>query len=250
MLWSITDVTRVTGVTSRTLRHYDAIGLLPPSATGSNGYRQYDEAALTRLQRILVLRQLGVPLTTIAAVLDGQSDDLTALREHREQLVAERERLDRQLRSVDTTIRKTEGGEPLMAEEMFDGFDHSQYREEVEQRWGAESYSSGDRWWKGLGADGQQAFQEEESAIRRALNDARAAGLAADSAEVQAITARHYRWVSAGWGGNAPSNEAYLGLGEMYVADARFADHYGGADAAAFLLEAMRAYTARRGTRP
>lgn len=250
MLWTIQEVTRSTGLTSRTLRHYDRIGLLQPSATGPNGYRQYDEAALTRLQRILVLRQLGVPLRSIAAVLAGDTDDLEALRELRTRLREEVARLDRQLRSIERTIEKKEGGENLMAEDMFDGFDHTQYRQEVEERWGAQAYRQGDQWWRSLGDEGRKTFQAEESAIRSGLAAALEAGLDPASAEVQALVGRHYAWVAAAWGANAPSDEAYLGLGEMYVADPRFAKHYGGPEGAEYLRAAMRVYTTRSGTRP
>lgn len=250
MLWTIQEVTRSTGLTSRTLRHYDRIGLLPPSATGPNGYRQYDESALTRLQRILVLRQLGVPLRSIAAVLAGESDDLEALRELRTRLREEVGRLDRQLRSIERTIKKKEGGENLMAEEMFDGFDHTQYRHEVEERWGAEAYRRGDQWWRELGDQGQQAFRAEEAAIRAGLTAAHEAGLDPASAEVQDWVRRHHEWVAAAWGANAPSGEAYLGLGDMYVADPRFAKHYGGPEGAEYLRAAMRVYVSRTGTRP
>jgi DNA-binding transcriptional MerR regulator len=78
MEWSIQEVARVSGTTSRTLRHYDDIGLLKPARVGSNGYRFYDPGALARLQRILLLRGLGLGLPDIRRVLDGQADDVTA----------------------------------------------------------------------------------------------------------------------------------------------------------------------------
>ena len=71
MEWSIQDIARRAGTTSRTLRYYDAIGLLEPSRIGSNGYRYYDQAALVRLQRILLLRELGLGLPAIAEALAG-----------------------------------------------------------------------------------------------------------------------------------------------------------------------------------
>ena len=244
MQWSIQDIARLSGTTSRTLRHYDDIGLLPPSSFGSNGYRYYDEAALTRLQRILMLRELGLGLPALAEVLAGQTDDARALIAHLHWLEQERERVERQIGSVTTTIRKLEGGEQLMAEEMLDGFDHTVYTDEVTERWGAEAYATSDRWWRGLGAEGQAAFQAEEKAISGGLAAAHAAGTPADAAEVQALVARHYAWVRAGWGGTAPSAEAYLGLGDMYVADARFAKHYGGPEAAQYVRDAMGVYAA------
>ncbi len=244
MQWSIQDIARLSGTTSRTLRHYDDIGLLPPTSIGTNGYRYYDEAALTRLQRILMLRDLGLALPAIAEVLAGQTDDARALVAHLHWLEQERARVERQIASVTTTIRKMEGGEQLMAEEMLDGFDHTVYKDEVEERWGAEAYAKSDRWWRELGAEGQAAFKAEEAAISGGLAAAHAAGTPADNAEVQALIARHYAWVRAGWGGTAPSAEAYLGLGDMYVADPRFAKHYGGPDGAEYVREAMRVYAA------
>ncbi|WP_169079059.1 MerR family transcriptional regulator [Microcella alkalica] len=244
MEWSIQQIARLSGTTSRTLRHYDEQGLLPPTRVGANGYRYYDEAALVRLQRILLLRQLGLGLPAIAELLDGQTDDVAALTTHRALLEQERDRVERLIATVTTTIERLEGGQELMAEEVFDGFDHTQYREEVEQRWGADAYARSDRWWRGLGSEGQAAFREEAGAITTALAAAHAAGASPDAPEVQALMARHYAWVRAGWGGTAPSAEAFVGLGEMYVADPRFAQHYGGAEGAAFVRDAMRAYAA------
>ncbi|MEO7349966.1 MAG: MerR family transcriptional regulator, partial [Terrimesophilobacter sp.] len=136
MQWSIQEIARLSGTTSRTLRHYDEIGLLKPSSFGNNGYRRYDRDALAKLQRILLLRELGLGLPAIAEVLAGQAHDADALLTHLHWLQREKERLDRQIGAVETPIRKFESKEQLMAEEMFDGFDHTQYKEEVEERWG------------------------------------------------------------------------------------------------------------------
>lgn len=135
MEWSIHEITKLTGTTSRTLRHYGQIGLLEPSRTGPGGLRYYDENALVRLQRILLLRQLGLSLPAIADVLTGAQDVTHALRTHLALLEQERDRVQRQIVSVRRTIEKKEGGEQLMAEEMFDGFDHTQHKGEVEVRW-------------------------------------------------------------------------------------------------------------------
>ena len=79
---SIQQVARLTGTTSRTLRHYHRIGLLVPSRVGDNGYRWYDDDALVRLQRILLLRETGMGLAEIGRVLDRETDEVTALRRH------------------------------------------------------------------------------------------------------------------------------------------------------------------------
>ena len=93
---SIQEVARLTGTTSRTLRHYDAIGLLEPSRVGDNGYRWYDDRALVRLQRILLLRGLGLGLPDIRRVLEREQDETAALRHHLDWLRSEQRRLERQ----------------------------------------------------------------------------------------------------------------------------------------------------------
>ncbi len=248
--WSIQEVARLAGTTSRTLRHYDDVGLVPPSRIGANGYRYYDETALLRLQRVLLLRELGLGIPAIADVIDGQRDDREALRRQLAQLRQEQERLARQIASVEHTIETLEGGEQLMAENMFDGFDHTQYREEVEREWGAEAYATSDAWWRGLGRDGQAAFREQVAALNRDWIAAAESGIDPSSDEALALAERHVEWLGSTPGiprtGDAPAKEYVLGLAEMYVADPRFAANYGGATGAAFVRDALAAYAANR----
>jgi DNA-binding transcriptional MerR regulator len=100
MEWSIQDIARRAGTTSRTLRHYGELGLLEPSRVGINGYRYYGQDELVRLQRILLLRRLGLSLPAIAEVLAGQQETAAALRTHLELLEQERERIGRQIAAV------------------------------------------------------------------------------------------------------------------------------------------------------
>ena len=249
MEWSIQEVARLAGTTSRTLRHYDDIDLLPPTSVGSNGYRYYDASALARLQRILLLRQLGLGLPAIADVLDGHRDDTAALDEHLRWLRAEKERLDRQIASVETTIRKMRGGEELMADEMFDGFDHTRYKEEVEARWGADAYADGDRWWRGLSDTDRAAWLARTKELGAAWGEAAQRGVDPESDEAQELARRHYEWLGGVPGtprdAKGPTKEYFVGLGELYVADERFAKNYGGTDGATFVRDAMRAYADR-----
>ncbi|HEV7899794.1 MAG TPA: MerR family transcriptional regulator [Planosporangium sp.] len=244
MEWSIQDIARLAGTTSRTLRHYGQIGLLEPSRIGGNGYRYYDQDCLVRLQRILLLRELGLGLPAIAEVLDGQRDTVAALRIHLRLLESERERIGRQIESVRTTLRKTEGGEQLMAEEVFGGFDHTQYEQEVTERWGREAYEKGDRWWRSLSDADKNAFLQQQLDIATDYGRAHLAGGSADSDEVQAITQRHFEWLSIT---TNPTKEAFIGLGEMYVADPRFTANYDrhGDGTAVLVRDAMRVYAER-----
>ncbi|MEP6841976.1 MAG: MerR family transcriptional regulator [Pseudolysinimonas sp.] len=248
--WSIQQIARLASTTSRTLRHYDDVGLVAPSRIGDNGYRYYDAAALVRLQRVLLLRELGLGIPAITELFDGQRDDVAALESHRRWLVAEQERLARQLASVTDTITRIKNGEQIMAETMFDGFDHTQYREEVEQRWGAEAYERSDAWLRGMSPRDRSAFGEVSKTLIADWRTAASGGIAPDSDEAQALAQRQFHWLSGIPGtpqtaDGRPTKAYFVGLGEMYVADPRFAKNYGGADGAAFVRDAVRIYADR-----
>ncbi|MCB8902723.1 MULTISPECIES: MerR family transcriptional regulator [unclassified Streptomyces] len=244
MEWSIQEIAKKAGTTSRTLRHYGDRGLLEPSRIGANGYRYYDQAALVRLQRILLLRELGLSLPAIAEVLAGQRDTSAALRTHLALLEQERERIGRQIASVRTTLHKTENGEELMADEVFDGFDHTVYEQEVTERWGRGAYEKADRWWRSLTAVQKKMFMDEQSGIARDFARALRDGLAADSDEVQAIAWRQVAWLSTT---TTPSKEYLIGLGRMYVDDPRFTANYDrhGEGTAVLVRDALEIYAER-----
>jgi MerR family transcriptional regulator, thiopeptide resistance regulator len=128
---------------------------------------------------------------------------------------------------------------PIMASDMFDGFDHTQYKEEVEQRWGAQAYADSDRWWRGLSPDGQQTFLDEHLAIAAAWSELRGTAAPIDGEEAQALARRHHAWIAAGWGNRSPNADQLAGLADMYVADDRFAANYGGAEGATYVRDAL-----------
>jgi DNA-binding transcriptional MerR regulator len=253
MTRSIQDVSRLAGVSSRTLRHYDAVGLLPPSGIGPGGLRHYDDAAIRRLQRILLLRDLGLGLEAIRDVLAEPADaedEAKALRRHLDQLRGEQDRLRRQIASVERTLTAIENGEELMAEQMLDGFDHTQYKDEVVERWGPDAYRKSDAWWSGLGKDGQREFMVRAEQLGRDWVAAAASGVDPTSDEAQALAARHAAWLGGipgtpGSEQGRPLKEYVLGLAEMYVADERFAKNYGGIEGATFVRAALVAYAER-----
>ncbi|MDX2562218.1 MerR family transcriptional regulator [Streptomyces sp. TX20-6-3] len=244
MEWSIQEIAKKAGTTSRTLRHYGDRGLLEPSRIGANGYRYYDQAALVRLQRILLLRELGLSLPAIAEVLAGQRDTSAALRTHLALLEQERERIGRQIASVRTTLHKTENGEELMADEVFDGFDHTVYEQEVTERWGRDAYEKSDRWWRSLTDAQKKAFMDEQAGIARDFGQALKDGLAAGSDAVQEIARRQVAWLSTT---TTPTKEYVTGLGRMYVDDPRFTANYDkhGEGTAVLVRDAMEIYAER-----
>ncbi|MDQ0075615.1 MerR family transcriptional regulator [Arthrobacter oryzae] len=247
MDWSINQIARIAGTTSRTLRHYDDIGLLKPSRIAHNGYRHYDQEALLQLQRILLLRELGLGLPVIAEVLSNESDPAKALSGHLAWLRQEQGRLNRQIASVQRTIEAVKGGGEIMAENMFDGFDHTQYKEEVEERWGKDAYASSDAWWRGMAAAEKAAWKQRSQKLGSDWIAAVGAGIAADSVEAQDLARRQVEWLRGipGTPAAAPGGDVkgyVIGLGEMYVADPRFSANYGGESGARFVRDALRVY--------
>jgi DNA-binding transcriptional MerR regulator len=225
--WSIVDVARMSGVTARTLRHYDEIGLLPPAGSAGNGYRQYGEPELLRLQRILVLRALGLGLADIAAVLDRERDEVSALREHHERLLAERDRLSRMAETVARTLHELESGRssPMTIdrpENLFEGFDASQYEDEARERW-PEEHAQSKRFTDTLTADDTRRMQQEFTEQMVRMAELRAAGVAVGDERVQEEVDGLYASVSRMW---TPNAEAFAGLGRMYVEDPRFTATY------------------------
>lgn len=232
-------------VTSRTLRHYDSIGLLPPARVGANGYRYYERAQLLRLQQILLLRELGLGLEEIAAVLDGGEDPLQTLRRHHAQVLAERDRLTVLGRTVARTIRQLEGGEQMGAQDLFEGFDHKKYEAEARERWGDEAVDESNRRYESLSDQQKAELQAEHDAVVAGLADSLAAGIPADDPRTLDLVGRYHRWVSTFRDVDA---EGYLCLGRLYVDDPRFTQNYDKhrPGTAAYLRDAITVYVRER----
>ena len=252
MSWSIVEVARHAGVSSRTLRHSDDLGLVPPAYVGSNGYRYYEQPQLLRLQEVLVLRELGLPLEAVARVIDGTDDRAAVLREHHRALLAERDRLARLAGTVARTIEEMEGGEITMEpQELFDGFDaekQSAYEAEIVERYGAGAQEHIDESWRRIGrmekAD-VAGVDAEYTAIGARLIPLIDAGVAPDDERVLEVMADHYAIVARFW---TPDAEQYAGLGELYVDSPDFRARYDAEHPrmAEYLRDAMAAYAIAR----
>ncbi|MFT7836247.1 TipAS antibiotic-recognition domain-containing protein [Saccharothrix sp. BKS2] len=251
MAWSIAQVARMSRVTSRTLRHYDAIGLLEPARIGGNGYRYYEREQLLRLQQILLLRDLGLGLDTVAEVLDGRHTAVDVLRNHARWLSTEQERLARLAETVARTIEELEGGYRMRMEELFEGFDadrQARYEAELVERYGEGAQEHIDegkrrlRTWTKADAD---AFMAEWGAVREAFAALFDAGVAPDAPEVLEVTDRHHTWLCRSW---TPNRESYTGLGRLYVDSpefkAQFDEHAEGF--AEYVRDAIAAYAQAR----
>jgi MerR family transcriptional regulator, thiopeptide resistance regulator len=227
MSWSIAQVARMSGVTARTLRHYDDIGLLKPDHVGGNGYRHYEEPQLLRLQQILVLRELGLGLADIAEAIDSEPDTLVALRRQHARLIVERDRLSRVAETVRRTIVELEG-KPEMSvpinrpENLFEGFDQSQYDDEARERW-PEQFEQAQAKRATMTEADMERWQREATAAMIRMAEFMAAGTPVDDPAVQDEVHQHYQVICAWW---TPNRGAYKCLGQMYVDDERFKVNY------------------------
>lgn len=207
------------GISSRTLRHYDDVGLLTPSRISSNGYRWYDRRQLLRLQRILLLRELRVPLARIAEILNGDSDELAALRQHREQLIGERDRLQRVIGTVDHTIAALSGDEPVNDEDFFTGLadGRDRLRKDLTARFGAvveEHFGAAEKATTGWSRQDYEDAAAEGRRLLAAMSAARKRGVAADDDQAFDLVAEHHEGVIALWPADAA---AYHALGDLIL---------------------------------
>ncbi len=243
MSWSIAEVARMSGVTSRTLRHYDAIGLLPPSRVADHGRRYYDEEQLLRLQQILLFRELGLTLEAIGEVLERQSRSSTVevLQRHREWLLVERRRLRRLVRTVEATITTIEEGGEMSGEKIFEGFEHNPYEAEARERWGDEVVDASKRRMQGWSAEEAEQARTAYTRVHEGLAPLLADGVPVDDPRVQELVRLHFETTSLFW---TPDAAAYRGLGQMYVDDERFRANIGGGNDALveYLRDAMVVY--------
>jgi DNA-binding transcriptional MerR regulator len=249
MAWSIAQVARMSKVTSRTLRHYDEIGLLPPAWVGANGYRYYEQEQLLRLQQILVMRELGLGLDAIKGIVRQGRDQVEVLKMHRGWLLAERDRFARLARTVTRTIEELEGGENVKSmDHWFEGFDpakQEELQEEARQRWGAEHVDAANaavkdkpkEWWQSQGAQWAGTLTTLVGLID--------AGHQPGDPEVLDVLDGHHQWLSGYW---TPNAESYTGLGNTYADDPRFRANFDKTDPrlAEFMRAAMAAYAQAR----
>ena len=244
--WSIGEAAARAGVSVRTLRHYDAIGLLAPSEVTRAGYRLYDEAAMAKLEQILFFKELGFPLEQIRGIMAHPAYDAQeAMRRQRTLLEMQRARLDAMIARLDEALLSQGTPRP----EVFDMKEiermKAQYADEVKARWGetaayAQSqartgaYGAGD--WAAI-----QAGMDERMAAFAAVRE-----LAPEDARVQALVTDWQRYITDHF--YSCTDEILEGLGQMYVADERFRQNIDrhGEGTAACMARAIAAYCAAR----
>jgi MerR family transcriptional regulator, thiopeptide resistance regulator len=255
MGYSVGELARLTGVSVRTLHHYDDIGLLRPSSRTPAGYRQYEYPDLERLQRILAYREFGIALDKIAAILDDPEVDPVEHLRRQHALVREQvDRLQRQLAAIEKAMEARQMGIQLDPQEMFEvfgDFDPNEHAEEAEQRWGdTDAYRESQRRtgsyrkqdWLQIKAKGEQAQQQLLAAMRAGRPPSSPDAMDAAEAHRQHIS----RWFyECGY-------DMHRGLADMYLADPRFTANYDrlAPGFAQYVHDAIHANADRAGAEP
>src|SRR5580692_4124408 len=229
---TVKQLATLSGVTVRTLHHYDEIGLLRPAVVGANGYRYYGRTEQLRLQQILFHRELGVPLSAIAELLDLKgADQIALLKQHREKLEAERERYRVLIQTIDRTIENFTGDTHMANADLYKGFSAEKqggYEAWLIERYGEpirEGIAHSKASYAKMTAAEQQALGRQLQEIEEALVGAMRHGIDPAAEGVDALIRRHRAWVAAMWGRPCAA-ERYSGLADLYQSHPDFVARY------------------------
>ncbi len=243
------EVAALTGVSVRTLHHYDQIGLLRPARNPENGYRAYSEKDLDLLQQILFFKECGFSLSKIQTLLGSPSfdrDEAYALQKR--YLLHEKRRIDAMLGTLLKTMKASKGELTMTPEEKFTGFDlnDNPYEDEARRLWGDEAVDNSNAKLAALGPEGRGAVTKDMQDLFTRLAALR--GEAPDSETAQNAIDDMFRFFNQTFG-HVYTPEAFAVLGQVYVDDERFTqniDRYG-EGLSAFLARAMGEYARRNG---
>ncbi|MFT3661062.1 MAG: MerR family transcriptional regulator [Gordonia sp. (in: high G+C Gram-positive bacteria)] len=250
--WTVGRLAELTGVTVRTLHHYDAVGLLVPEERSPAGYRLYGPADLERLQQIVLYRRLELPLEEIAELLDPDADPTEHLRRRRAVVIAHRDRLDELVGAIDRALERTMSKRPATDAEMReifgDGFS-DEYQAEAAERWGdTDEWKQSARRTAEYTTSDWRAIKAEAEAINDDFVAAKRAGLPADGTAAMDVAERARLHIHERFYDCPP--EFHVNLGEMYVCDPRFTATYDDLEPglARYVRDAIVANAARSGS--
>ncbi len=232
MEYTIRELADLSGVTTRTLRWYDQIGLLKPGRVAENGYRYYGTAQVDRLQDILYYRALGVELARIQECLDDPSfDRLSALRSHLSALEQERKRLEALIRSVQKTILTQERKGVMNDQEKFEALKEriltaheTAYGQEAREKYGDQMVDAAQNAVRNLTQEQYETWKQLGAELQCRLEEAVQNGLSPDSLAGREIVQLHRRWLTVT--GNSYDPAKHKGLAQLYLQDERFTAYY------------------------
>jgi len=228
MSYTVKQLAKISGVTVRTLHHYDEVGLLAPAYVGENGYRYYEREQLLLLQQILFFREIGLSLQEIGRILTRSNfSKIAALKKHRGLLEREIERNQKLIRTIDRTVRNLKGDEEMEAKEYYYGFDsdrQKRYEEEIRELYGEQAESLIEESKRKLKKEDFAAFKRDCEELNRRLAQLIERGLAPGDEVVQEEVKNHLALIRRYY---TPTKEIYRGLGSLYVDHSEFKEFYG-----------------------
>jgi len=231
MAYQIKQLAQLAGVSVRTLRYYDEIGLLPPAYLGDNGYRYYETAQVNRLQQICLYRSLQVPLADIPALLDQPASAVvTALEQQYQKLLQQRQQLDTLLTLVQTTIKTQRGGVEMTDQDKFTAFkqaklaeNEANYGDELRDKYDEQTLTQANHQFAKLSAADYAAMQATEQQLIADLKVVLASG-DMTTTTAKRVYRNHKKWLSYTWPKYTAAMHRNLAL--MYQADERFQAYY------------------------
>lgn len=245
--YTIGQAAELLGVTTRTLRHWDTIGLLSPQYRTWSDYRLYTEDDIDSALEILVYRSAGVPLKEIENIIhaDSSASRRQRLLTQRDLLTERIAELRRMIRALETLLKEDTTMDAKRKTDLFDR-EWKTYQAEAEERWGdTAEWEQATRTQQAMTSQDWDDAKTELRDFVAALSDAAACGITPGSAEAADLVERHLasitRWYEAG-------REKQVLLARMYVADKRFDETYGGN--AQYLLELVEAQARAEGIDP
>lgn len=233
---TVKEISRLTGISVRTLHYYDEINLLKPTRTTDAGYRLYDDTALERLHSILLFRELQFPLKEIKAILDSPDfDTKTALNEQIELLELQKKRLDKIISSAREILNK---GVNNMSFSSFDKTEFEEYCAEAKEKWGhTDAYKEYEQ-------KHSDSADKTDELIQIFADIGKVKHLSPDCEEAQKLIKKLQNFITENY--YTCTDEILKGLGEMYVSDERFKnniDKAGGIGTAEFTAKAINYIT-------
>lgn len=250
MEYTVHKLAQMAGVSTRTLRYYDEIGILKPAKINSSGYRIYGQAEVDRLQQILFYRELNVNLESIKKIVNAPTfNRVAALREHHEKLLKKRDQLDKLISNVEKTIAHIEGRIMMMDKEKFEGFkqkliedNEAKYGEEIRAKYGDETVNKSNQIFRRMSQEQYDEVTRLAKEVKETLDEAYKTGDPAGELAQKAADL-HRQWLCYYW--DKYTKEAHAGLAQMYVDDPRFTAYYDEKQpgTAVFLRDAIHIYT-------
>lgn len=229
--YTISELAKLSNVTTRTLRYYDQIDLLNPNYQNASGFRIYTQVEVNKLQEILFYREMNINLSEIKLLLENDEPTrLLILQKHCQSLIDERKHMDNMIQTIQKTIKTYKGEEKMTNTERFEHLkataikqNEELYGEKMREDYDADMIKKSNQKFLSMNEAQYQSFKKLEEDIKDLLIQATKNN---DPSSPDAITLvkNHEQWIRMTW--HSFSSEAYLGLADLYIDSPDFKAYY------------------------